>query len=104
MAEPILITFIENKLTYNKLINIFKEELDINTFKIIKEILENNDIEERMKPNKIEDTYYKKISKDIFIRLKEEKEKNPEAFNKKYDKKSMLAIKNMIWTTEYKNK
>ena len=104
MAEPILITFIENKLTYNKLINIFKEELDINTFKIIKEILENNDIEERMKPNKIEDTYYKKISKDIFIRLKEEKEKNPEAFNKKYDKKSMLTIKNMIWTTEYKNK
>ena len=102
MAEPIIIKFIEKKLTYNKLINIFKEELDTNTFQIIKNILENNDIEERMKPQKTEDTYYKKISKEIFARLKEEKEKDQDAFIKKYNNKTMLAIKNQIWTKEYK--
>ena len=104
MTESIKITFIEKKLTYNKLINIFKEELDSNTFIKIKNVLENNDIEERMKPQKTEDTYYKQISAEIFERLKKEKEKDPEVFNKKYDKKSMLAIKNQIWTKEYKNK
>lgn len=104
MTEPIKIKFIEKKLTYNKLINIFKEELDNNIFLKIKNVLENNDIEERMKPQKTEDTYYKQISVEIFERLKKEKEKDPEAFNKKYDKKSMLAIKNQIWTKEYKNK
>jgi hypothetical protein len=50
MTESIKIKFIEKKLTYNKLINIFKEELDNNTFLKIKKVLENNDIEERMKP------------------------------------------------------
>ena len=104
MTESIKIKFIEKKLTYTMLINIFKEELDSNTFFKIKKVLENNDIEERMKPQKTEDTYYKQISVEIFERLKKEKEKDPEAFNKKYDKKSMLAIKNQIWTKEYKNK
>jgi hypothetical protein len=104
MTEPIKIKFIEKKLTYTILINIFKEELDNNAFLKIKNVLENNDIEERMKPQKTEDTYYKQISAEIFERLKKEKEKDPEAFNKKYNKKSMLAIKNIIWTKEYKNK
>ena len=104
MPEPIKIKFIEKKLTYTMLINIFKEELDNNAFLKIKNVLENNDIEERMKPQKTEDTYYKQISAEIFERLKKEKEKDPEAFNKKYNKKSMLAIKNIIWTKEYKNK
>jgi hypothetical protein len=104
MTESIKIKFIEKKLTYNKLINVLKEELDSNIFLKVKKVLENNDIEERMKPQKTEDTYYKQISAEIFERLKKEKEKDPEAFNKKYNKKSMLAIKNIIWTKEYKNK
>jgi hypothetical protein len=104
MTESIKIKFIEKKLTYNKLINVLKEELDSNIFFKVKKVLENNDIEERMKPQKTEDTYYKQISAEIFERLKKEKEKDPEAFNKKYNKKSMLAIKNQIWTKEYKNK
>lgn len=104
MTESIKIKFIEKKLTYNKLINVLKEELDSNIFLKVKKVLENNDIEERMKPQKTEDTYYKQISAEIFERLKKEKEKDPDAFNKKYNKKSMLAIKNQIWTKEYKNK
>lgn len=104
MTESIKIKFIEKKLTYNKLINVLKEELDCNIFLKVKKVLENNDIEERMKPQKTEDTYYKQISAEIFERLKKEKEKDPEAFNEKYNKKSMLAIKNQIWTKEYKNK
>ena len=104
MTESIKIKFIEKKLTYNKLINVLKEELDSNIFLKVKKVLENNDIEERMKPQKTEDTYYKQISAEIFERLKKEKEKDPDAFNKIYNKKSMLAIKNQIWTKEYKNK
>ena len=104
MTESITIKFIEKKLTYNILINILKKDLDSNTFLKIKKVFDNNDIEERMKPQKTEDTYYKRISAEIFERLKKEKEKDPDAFNKKYTKKSMLAIKNQIWTKEYKNK
>ena len=36
MTESIKIKFIEKKITYNKLINVLKEELDSNTFLKIK--------------------------------------------------------------------
>jgi hypothetical protein len=107
MADIITIEFVEKKLTYNKLINIFKKELDKESFLKVKLILEDNNIEERFHTKVItkksnEKTYYQKISEEIFARLKKEKEENLEAFNEKYNKKSMLAIKNIIWAEEYK--
>lgn len=105
MTDIITIEFVEKKITYNKLINIFKKELDKDSFTKVKLILEDNNIEERFHPKKSkEKTYYQKISEEIFARLKKEKEENLEAFNEKYNKKSMLAIKNIIWAEEYKNK
>jgi hypothetical protein len=105
MTDIIIIDFIEKKLTYNKLINVFKKELDKESFLKVKLILEDNNVEERFHPKKsTEKTYYQKISEEIFSRLKKEKEQDLEAFNNKYNKKSMLAIKNMIWTEEYKKK
>tara|TARA_B100001778_G_scaffold111328_1_gene91127 strand:+ start:3569 stop:3883 length:315 start_codon:yes stop_codon:yes gene_type:complete len=104
MTEPIIIDFIEKKLTYNKFINLFKDELDKTTYQTIINILESNNIEERLFNNSKKDTYYQKISSEIFVKLKKEKAEDPIEFNKKYNNKSMLAIKNMIWSKEYKTK
>jgi len=104
MAEPIIIDFVEKKLTYNKFANLFKDEFDKTTYQKIINILEENNIEDRLFNNSKKDTYYHKISNEIFIKLKEEKAEDPIEFNKKYNNKSMLAIKNMIWSKEYKNK
>jgi len=104
MTEPIIIDFVEKKLTYNKFTNLFKDELDKTTYQKIINILEDNNIEDRLFNISKKDTYYQKISNEIFVKLKEEKGEDPIEFNKKYNNKSMLAIKNMIWSKEYKNK
>ena len=104
MAEPIIIDFVEKKLTYNKFTNLFKDEFDKTTYQNIISILEENNIEDRLCNISKKDTYYQRISSEIFVKLKEDKAKDPIEFNKKYNNKSMLAIKNMIWSKEYKNK
>tara|TARA_B110000003_G_scaffold248026_1_gene259472 strand:+ start:1177 stop:1491 length:315 start_codon:yes stop_codon:yes gene_type:complete len=104
MTEPIIIDFVEKRLTYNKFANLFKDEFDKTNYQKIISILEENNIEDRLFNISKKDTYYHKISSEIFVKLKEEKAKDPIEFNKKYNNKSMLAIKNMIWSKEYKNK
>ena len=104
MAEPIIIDFVEKRLTYSKFINLFKDKFDKTTYQKIINILEENNIEDRLFNINKKDTYYQRISSEIFVKLKEEKSEDPIEFNKKYKNKSMLAIKNMIWSKEYKNK
>lgn len=104
MTEPIIIDFVEKKLTYNKFTNLFKDEFDKTTYQKIISILEENNIEDRLFNIRKKDTYYQRISSEIFVKLKEDKAKDPIEFNKKHNNKSMLAIKNMIWSKEYKNK
>lgn len=102
MSESIIINFVEKKLTYNKLLKCFKDELDKITYNKVISILEDNNIEERLFNKTNKNTYYQKTSNEIFKQLKEEKKLDPDEFNKKYNNKSMLAIKNMIWSKEYK--
>lgn len=101
--NPIIIHFNEKKLNYNNFLKILKDELDDITYNTIINVFDANDIKERVFNERKSDSYFKKISAEIFANLKEEKLKDPKAFNEKYQNKSMLAIRNKIWTEKYKN-
>jgi len=94
----------KTKITYNKLINIFSKELELTEFIKIKNILEDNNIEERFHTKKDSITYYRKSMNEIFTRLKNEKNNNPQLFYEKYQTNNMITIASKIWKEEYKLK
>ncbi len=94
----------KTKITYNKLINIFSKELELTEFIKIKNILEDNNIEERFHTKKDSITYYRKSMNEIFTRLKNEKNNNPQFFYEKYRTNNMISIAAKIWKEEYKLK
>lgn len=94
----------KTKITYNKLINIFSKELELTEFIKIKNILEDNNIEERFHTKKDSITYYRKSMNEIFTKLKNEKNNNPQLFYEKYQTNNMITIASKIWKEEYKLK
>jgi len=94
----------KTKITYNKLINIFSKELELTEFIKIKNILEDNNIEERFHTKKNSITYYRKSMNEIFTKLKNEKNNNPQLFYEKYQTNNMITIASKIWKEEYKLK
>ena len=94
----------KTKITYNKLINIFSKELELTEFIKIKNILEDNNIEERFHTKKDSITYYRKSMNEIFTKLKNEKKNNPQLFYEKYQTNNMITIASKIWKEEYKLK
>ena len=70
----------------------------------IRNILEDNNIEERFHTKKDSITYYRKSMNEIFTKLKNEKNNNPQLFYEKYRTNNMISIAAKIWKEEYKLK
>ena len=102
--QPVNKDIKKTKITYNKLINIFSKELELTEFIKIKNILEDNNIEERFHTKKDSITYYRKSMNEIFTKLKNEKNNNPQFFYEKYQTNNMITIAVKIWKEEYKLK